>query len=156
MKPIQKKLLAAGFVVVSAAAYLAFAGAKQGWAYYVTVDQFTRDSGKYANQRVKLCGTVAAEGLEVNRGRLTANFILESGDGKLPVVYRGAIPDMFRADCQAVVEGRLNAAGVFEAETLLTKCASKYEAGHDQNPHGAGAAHGRTPGQSSAAAEVTK
>jgi cytochrome c-type biogenesis protein CcmE len=154
MKSIQKKLLAAGFVVISAAAYLAFAGAKQGWAYYVTVDQFTRDAAKYGNQRVKLCGTVSGEGLEVNRGRLTAKFVLESDQGgKVSVVYRGTIPDMFRADCQAVVEGRMNAAsGVFEAETLLTKCASKYEADHgNKAPHGLPAAH-----TTAAAVEVMK
>ena len=142
MKSIQKKLLVAGLVVASAVGYLAFAGARQGWAYYVTVEQFAHQP-KYQNQRVKLCGTVAADGLVVNRGRLVAEFGLVAGNGDSPrvaVVYHGPIPDMFRAGCEAVVEGKLNAAGTFEADTLLTKCASKYDADHGRNPHTGGAA----------------
>jgi cytochrome c-type biogenesis protein CcmE len=132
-------------VVASAVGYLAFAGARQGWAYYMTVEQFAHQP-KYQNQRVKLCGTVAPDGLVVNRGRLVAEFALVgSGESsRVMVVYHGPIPDMFRAGCEAVVEGKLNAAGTFEADTLLTKCASKYDADHGRNPHTAGGAHAKT------------
>jgi cytochrome c-type biogenesis protein CcmE len=48
----------------------------------------------------------------------------------MPVSYRGTVPDLFKAGADVVVEGKLNAAGTFEADVLLTKCASKYDAKH--------------------------
>jgi cytochrome c-type biogenesis protein CcmE len=45
----------------------------------------------------------------------------------VPVVYKGSVPDLFRAGRDVVVQGRL-VNGVFVAipGTLVTKCPSKY------------------------------
>ena len=45
----------------------------------------------------------------------------------MPVVYRGSVPDLFRAGRHIVVEGRLTN-GVFVANpgSMITKCPSKY------------------------------
>jgi len=37
------------------------------------------------------------------------------------------VPDMFKSGAEIVVEGKQDAAGVFQADVLMTKCASKYE-----------------------------
>jgi len=126
MRPIHVKMLVAGTVMVAALAYLASASVKKGFSYYLTVDQFAF-SPKYHNESVKLCGTVASDGLEIKASQLVARFNLAGQTSRLPVVYHGVIPDMFRADAQVVVEGRLSAAGVFESDSLMTKCASKYD-----------------------------
>jgi cytochrome c-type biogenesis protein CcmE len=49
------------------------------------------------------------------------------GTATVPVVYKGSVPDLFRAGRDIVVEGRL-VNGVFVAipGTLVTKCPSKY------------------------------
>lgn len=49
------------------------------------------------------------------------------GTASVPVVYKGSVPDLFRAGRDVVVEGRY-ANGVFVAVpgTLVTKCPSKY------------------------------
>jgi cytochrome c-type biogenesis protein CcmE len=46
------------------------------------------------------------------------------------VVYHGSVPDLFRAGRRVVVDGRLHH-GVFvaQADTLVTKCPSKYQPG---------------------------
>ncbi len=134
MARIPKKVIAAGLVVLVAVGYLAASGVSSGWVYYMPVDQFTA-STQYQSRRVKLCGTVAATGLEINKGQLTARFSLEGKTGKLPVVYHGVIPDMFRADSEVVVEGKLRD-GVFQADSMLTKCASKYETEGGKMPAG--------------------
>lgn len=127
MNAMPKKFAVAGVVVLAAIAYLALAGAKKGWTYYLTPDQFRADL-RYHNERVKLCGTVAPDGFTVHRGLLTANFLVAGKNCSVPVVYHGAIPDMFRQGAEVVVEGKLNEGGVFVADNLLTKCASKYNA----------------------------
>jgi cytochrome c-type biogenesis protein CcmE len=44
----------------------------------------------------------------------------------LPVRYNGILPDMFAADRDVIVEGKVEG-GVFHAKSLLTTCPSKYE-----------------------------
>lgn len=127
MKAMPKKIVVAAVLILAAVAYLASAGVSKGWAYYLTVDQFSVEA-RYHDQRVKLCGTVAADGFDVHRGLLTAHFRVAGQSHSFPVVYHGAIPDMFRQGAEVVVEGKLNDAGIFVADNLLTKCASKYDA----------------------------
>ena len=121
------KLIAAGFVVATAVGYLAFAGMKSGWVYYMDVDKYVADS-QYHNQRVRVHGKVAEEGFSSSSSTLTAQFkIVGPTGGALPVSYRGAIPDMFQCGRDVVVEGKQGTDGVFHADVLMTKCASKYE-----------------------------
>ena len=46
---------------------------------------------------------------------------------KVPVVYHGSVPDLFKVGRHVVIDGRLQQ-GVFVAQrdTLVTKCPSKY------------------------------
>ena len=50
-----------------------------------------------------------------------------NGSASLPVVYRGSVPDLFRAGRYVAVDGRLrNGELVGVPGTLVTKCPSKY------------------------------
>ena len=131
MNSVQLKLTIAGVILASAIGYLAYAGMQKGWVYYMEVGQFVSDPAYHA-QRVRLHGTVAEQGFSASSAGLAARFDLV-GDGKsLPVVYRGTIPDMFQVGRNVVVEGTLASDGTFEADVLMTKCASKYE---PSSPH---------------------
>ena len=127
-----RKLWFAGIVLVGAVSYLAYAGAQQGWVYYVPVDQFVKDVAGQKH-RVRLMGTVAAQDLSIQAAEMRATFALEVHGCRLPVIYRGTIPDLFKAGVDVVVEGKMGAGGRFEADVLLTKCASKYDS---ENGHG--------------------
>jgi cytochrome c-type biogenesis protein CcmE len=129
MKSLSRKLWIAGLVVATAIGYLAYAGAKQGLVYYVPVDQFIRDQ-QQQKHRVRLMGKVAAQDCVIDRAAMRARFALEANGARLPVQYAGAIPDLFKADTDVVVEGKMNSSGTFEADVLLTKCASKYDPKH--------------------------
>lgn len=130
MTSVHRKFIFAGAIMIAAVAYLAYAGMRKGWVYYVPVDQFIADN-RLHGQRVRLMGTVSDANLQVNAGALTASFDLRGAAGAVRVAYRGAIPDMFKAGADVVVEGRLRG-GVFEADLLLTKCASKYDESHSR------------------------
>jgi cytochrome c-type biogenesis protein CcmE len=43
----------------------------------------------------------------------------------VPVVFHGTVPDLFKSGRDVVVEGRVKD-GVFVADSLVTKCPSKY------------------------------
>jgi cytochrome c-type biogenesis protein CcmE len=127
MNRIGLKIAVASVVFLGALSYLAFAGAKQGWVYHLTVDQFLSDP-QYKVQRIRLFGTVETDHFSSSPGTLTAAFVLKGTSAQIPVVFHGVIPEMFQAGRDVVIEGRLDAAGTFQADVLMTKCASKYEA----------------------------
>lgn len=129
MTSTHRKLLVAGGVLAVALAYLGYAGAKKGWVYYVPVDEYVTDV-QMQKQRVRLMGRVAGEGLEVNGAGLTARFDLLGPKSRVRVNYHGSIPDLFKAGSDVVVEGRMGSDGRFEADILMTKCASKYDSAH--------------------------
>jgi cytochrome c-type biogenesis protein CcmE len=126
MSHARTKLIFAGLAILAAVTLLAFAGMRDGWVYYLPVDDFTSNPD-YQQSRVRLHGTVAAEGLELREALLTARFDLCGETTTVPVAYTGVVPDLFEPGCDVVVEGELDESGVFQADTLMTKCASKYE-----------------------------
>jgi cytochrome c-type biogenesis protein CcmE len=128
---IRTKLAFAAVILIGAFGYLAYAGMQKGWVYLVSVEQYVADP-QFASQRVRLHGKVAADDFDASSSALRANFNLTGGDKTLAVVYRGAIPDMFQVGRDVVIEGKRDSAGVFQADVLMTKCASKYEA---DSPH---------------------
>jgi cytochrome c-type biogenesis protein CcmE len=129
MTPLAKKLWIAGLVLAVAVSYLAYAGAQQGWVYYVSVDKFVADAAQQKH-RVRLMGRVADADLNVEPARMRARFTVEANGTRMPVSYRGTIPDLFKAGADVVVEGKMGPAGTFDADVLLTKCASKYDTKH--------------------------
>lgn len=121
------KLTLAVTGILVAVGYLAAAGLKEGWVYYLEVDDFLTKSA-YHDDRVRLCGRVAETGVEVDRTSLVARFDLRGKTQHIAVDYRGVVPDRFEPGADVVIEGRLGAGGVFEADVMMTKCASKYQA----------------------------
>jgi len=127
MQHARAKLIVAALAIVVAVGLLAYAGAQRGWVYYMEVDHFIADT-QYHGQRVRLNGFVSQDELEIKSVDLMARFDLIGDNGRVPVVYQGVIPAMFKPGAQVVVEGQLDQGGVFQADTLMTKCASKYQA----------------------------
>ncbi len=78
-----------------------------------------------AGQLVRLGGMVETGSLSTRADGITIDFAVNDGEGRVPVSYTGILPDLFVEGSGAVADGRLNANGVFVAETLLAK--------HDEN-----------------------
>jgi cytochrome c-type biogenesis protein CcmE len=55
----------------------------------------------------------------------TARFMVTDTIKSLPVTYSGQLPDLFREGQGVVAEGKLDAGGIFVADTVLAK--------HDEN-----------------------
>jgi len=142
MTCIRTKLAIALVVIGSAVAYLVQAGVRAGWVYSMDAAAFM-ENAEFHSRRVRLTGTVGLENVESNPAMLSAKFDLVSKDKSVRVDYHGAVPDMFMAGHDVVVEGTLDSDGVFQSDVLLTKCASKYD--DASSPHADMAADGETP-----------
>lgn len=131
MTRIRTKLIIALLAISAAVAYLVQAGVRAGWVYSMEAATFLENAEMH-DRRVRLSGAVSWENVESNPAMLYAKFDLVSNGKSLPVMYRGAVPDMFRPGHDVVLEGRLDDQGVFQADVLLTKCASKYDEAGEQ------------------------
>jgi cytochrome c-type biogenesis protein CcmE len=123
-----RKLLIAGSVVVAVTLYMAYVGASASWKYYLTVDECVAGGAKFVGQRLRISGQVAAQSLHVSADRRQADFTLRGTTGAVHVVCAGTLPDNLAEDMEVVVEGRLAEGNRLQADKVLTRCASKYEA----------------------------
>jgi cytochrome c-type biogenesis protein CcmE len=72
-----------------------------------------------AGKRFRLGGLVQPGSLKCGDGAVT--FDVVDGGAKMPVAYKGGLPDLFREGQGVVAEGALDASGVFRADTVLAK-----------------------------------
>jgi len=126
MRANRLKFTVAGVVLIGSLAYLTMAMTSGGWVYHLTVDQFLSDA-QYRTERVRVCGTVDSSDFSADSAQLLARFALRGDQARLRVVYHGVIPDLFKPGRQVEIEGKLDSSGVFQADVLMTKCASKYQ-----------------------------
>jgi cytochrome c-type biogenesis protein CcmE len=85
--------------------------------------------GSHAGQ-VSLVGrVVGTPSGDAHAGGLRFTMRDVKGTATVPVVYTGAVPDLFRSGRDVVLSGRF-ADGIFVAkrDSLVTKCPSKYSA----------------------------
>ncbi len=110
--------------------YLLYSGLGENTSYFLNVSEALAmkpaDLGK-----ARLFGTVAAEGLDRPKDAMGVSFMLVDKDQtakSIRVNFRGAVPDTFKPGVEVIVEGGVNpASGAFAANTLMTKCPSKYQ-----------------------------
>ncbi len=114
-------------LVIGALGFLAVSGFDEGKSYYKFVNEL-KDMGDDAyGKKLKVHGnvvpgTIKKQGQEVQ-------FMLTRGGATIPVRYVGKdpVPDTFKDDCEAVVDGRYKEDGTFVGTQIQAKCASKYE-----------------------------
>ncbi|HEV2177285.1 MAG TPA: cytochrome c maturation protein CcmE [Terriglobia bacterium] len=113
-------------IILGVVAWEAFSGFQQSKTYYVTVSELV--GGKTARRHVRVGGVVAAGSIERHNGVVT--FRLAQDTAAVPVTYTGSdtLPDTFVGGAQAIIEGDYTSAGVFQADKIQAKCASKYQA----------------------------
>ncbi len=122
----RKKFLIGGIILLVAVGCLGFLGIKSSATYYYTVSELLSQGSSLDGQTVRVNGQVAPGSVKQEPGSFTFRFTMVEGGGSLPVVYRGTVPDSFKAGAAVVVEGSLDPTGTFQASTLMSKCPSKY------------------------------
>jgi len=78
-----------------------------------------------AGTAIRLGGMVENGSIQRSADGVTVQFIVQDADARQKVTYTGITPDLFVEGSGVVADGRLDANGMFVAETLLAK--------HDEN-----------------------
>lgn len=118
--------------IVAAVGYLVFSSTASTKMYYLTVPELVAKGEEAKSLPLRVSGHVVKGSIQRAAERSELRFQIADPthpEHVLPVVYRrAAVPDTFKDEAEAVVEGRISADGTFEAKTLFAKCPSKYEA----------------------------
>jgi cytochrome c-type biogenesis protein CcmE len=113
-------------LIVLALAYVAYTGVQENKSYYVTLGELHGMGDSAYNKHLRVSGFVQPG--SIKQSGTHADFILTENGKTLPVSYKGSEPppDTFKDNSQALAIGDLGKDGVFHANQLQAKCASKY------------------------------
>lgn len=116
-------------VLLGAVAYVVFGNAGNSLVYFVTPAEYTMKASQYTGKTLRMGGLVTEP--DYNPQTLELKFTMLDSDGvtKIPVQYKGALPDLFKANQGVVVEGQMQN-GTFYGTTLLVKHSEEYRAPH--------------------------
>lgn len=146
------KFLIGGLLIIAAVVYLIASSTQASAQYYLTIDELAEKGDAVRGRDLKISGAVDGDSIVYEPDTLTLRFtvanvpadleaIEESGGlaevlhlavsdpnaRRLQVVYVGVKPDLLRHEAQAILTGRLDDDGVFQATELLLKCPTRYE-----------------------------
>jgi cytochrome c-type biogenesis protein CcmE len=122
----KKKYLVGGFILIAALIFLGYMSFMGGITYYYEVSELLDEVNSISGQTIRVSGNVTDD---IVKDGLSMQFtILDMNDEEvsLPVIYSGAVPDTFKVGNQVVIEGQYKTSGIFEAESIIVKCGSKY------------------------------
>lgn len=113
-------------VILLSLAYLAYTGVQEGRSYYSTIQQLHKMDDSVYSKRLRVSGYVRPG--SIHQVGTNADFVMEENGETLKVSYKGSEPppDTFKDNAQALAVGRMGHDGVFHANELQAKCASKY------------------------------
>jgi cytochrome c-type biogenesis protein CcmE len=125
----------AAAIIVGTIGWLAYSGYGANKSYYVTIAELGGMGDKAYHSQLRVEGFVQPGSIEQNGTHV--DFVLNEFESHSPkaasgrqlkVTYKGSEPppDTFKDDSQALAAGSYGRDGVFHANVLQAKCASKY------------------------------
>ena len=116
-------LIALG-VLIAAALLAAWALRNQASYFYLPAEMAAEPPAP--DRAVRLGGMVEAGSLKTAADGVTVHFVVADGRARVPVVFKGIVPDLFKEGSGVVAEGKRGADGTFVADNLLAKHDEKY------------------------------
>lgn len=123
-------------LIVGSLVWVATASIQSSKTYYVTITELNKMGHQASSKRVRVGGDIQENSIVRTAGVVKFNLVQETK--VLSVVYEGRdpLPDTFKDGAQALAGGRLDDSGVFHAQEVQAKCASKYAPKPGQAPDG--------------------
>jgi cytochrome c-type biogenesis protein CcmE len=127
VKPKHQRLGLAvvSIVAVIGAGLLAVSALKDKAAYFYAPGDL-QTAHVEVGRAIRLGGMVADKSIQRDADGTTVRFIVEDGVSKIPVIFKGITPDLFKERSGVIAEGSLTVGGQFVATNLLAKHDEKY------------------------------
>jgi cytochrome c-type biogenesis protein CcmE len=126
VKPRHKRiaLIAGGIAALAVATGLVLTAFQQNLVFFFTPSQVAANEAPQG-RTFRIGGMVENGSVKRQSDGVTVRFTVTDTAKSIPVVYHGALPDLFREGKGVVAQGRIGADGVFQASEVLAK--------HDEN-----------------------
>jgi len=126
VKPRTKRIaiVAGGLAALAVAAGLVLTAFQQNLVFFFTPSQVAAKEVPQG-KAFRIGGMVEKGSVARQSDGLTVRFMVTDTAQSIPVVYHGALPDLFREGKGVVAQGRVGTDGVFMASEVLAK--------HDEN-----------------------
>ena len=126
MKPRHKRIaaIAIGVVALGVVTALVLSAFQENLVFFFTPTEVVANKAPQG-RTFRIGGMVEQGSVKRQADGVTVQFTVTDTAKTLPVVYKGALPDLFREGKGVVAQGRLGADGVFRANEVLAK--------HDEN-----------------------
>ncbi len=126
MKPRQKRALyiVIAITAVGLAVGLVLNALKDNVSLYFTPTQVYNKEAPL-DRSFRIGGLVEEGSIQRENDGLTVHFMITDMKQKLPVVYKGILPDLFKEGKGVVAQGKMEADGIMHAAEVLAK--------HDEN-----------------------
>ncbi|MBN8500818.1 MAG: cytochrome c maturation protein CcmE [Sphingomonadales bacterium] len=128
--PIKAKHQRLVLVLIALAAVIG-AGVLAAWSlrsqasfFYLPKEMAADPPG--ADRAVRLGGMVEHGSLKTAADGVTVTFVVSDDKARIPVIFKGIVPDLFKEGSGVVAEGKRRADGTFVADNLLAKHDEKY------------------------------
>lgn len=116
--------IAAGLTALGGATALVLNAFNANVTFFVTPTQIV-NGDVVGSARLRVGGLVVRQSLRRDPGGLLVHFAITDTARQIPVLYEGALPDLFREGRGVVAQGRMLPDGTFFADQVLAK--------HDEN-----------------------
>ena len=126
MKPRHRRLafIVGGIAALGVAAALIFSALQSSLVFFFTPTQVAAKEAP-VDRTFRIGGLVESGSVKREPDGRTVQFIVTDTAQRIPVVYQGLLPDLFREGKGVVTQGKLDGSGVFHATEVLAK--------HDEN-----------------------
>jgi cytochrome c-type biogenesis protein CcmE len=124
---INVKFILGVVVLLGVIAFVMYNSFRSNTVYYYTVSELRAQPPQLFPRTVRVSGALDKASIQNDQKNLVLQFNITEGDLVMPIVYRGVAPDTLGSGESVVAEGKLDSNGVFQADTILVKCPSKYE-----------------------------
>jgi cytochrome c-type biogenesis protein CcmE len=134
MKPRHRRLamVAGGIAALGIAAALVFSALERNLVFFFTPSQVAAKEAP-VERTFRIGGLVETGSVQRQGDGRTVHFVVTDTAQRIPVVFQGLLPDLFREGKGVVTQGKLDGSGIFHATEVLAK--------HDENYMPVEAAH---------------
>jgi len=119
-------------ILLGVISFVMFNSFQSNAVYYYTLSELYAQQNELTGRTLRVNASLDKASIVNDQKNLILKFNLIEGEHALPVVYRGVAPDTMSSGESVVAEGKLDGSGVFQADSILVKCPSKYEKSPEQ------------------------
>jgi cytochrome c-type biogenesis protein CcmE len=121
-------IMLGGFIIAGAIVFLLMAATPGSSGVELTMKELLATQDQHKDDFVTVEGLLIEDSIKWNPDKIELKFDVKDNDGNIMhVIHNGTKPDNFAEGVITILQGAPTKKNIFVAETVKTRCPSKYE-----------------------------